>query len=422
MNLNITTGQGLSRRNLLRVGGLGAAGLTLPAALRAAGGKATSCIAIFQLGGCCQLSSWDPKPEAPPEMRGSFGHMPTSLPGVHVSTLLPQCAKRMHKMALIRSMTSEVAIHDVAQRYMFSGTRPRTELQHPSFGAVLSREMGSRDGLPPFVVVPDRQAAAEAGFLGSGYDQFVAGDPKDKNYRVRDVALPDGMSFDEAVANKNLLRQLDSEFVRAEKSPLLDSMDLFYQKAFELVSSSSTRQAFQIEQEPAKLRDAYGRNTTGQGALLGRRLVEAGVRLVSVFQGGYDTHTGHEAAYKRILPEFDAAFSTLVDDLEQRGLLETTLVLGVGEFGRTPQINPAAGRDHWPGAWSMVMAGAGIEKGAVIGKTDARGAYPTERPVSIEDIGATIYKVFGIDYHKAYEGPNRPVPISTGVPVKEILA
>lgn len=421
MDLRITTRQGLSRRNLLRIGSLGGAGLALPGVLRAAS-KATSCIAIFQLGGCCQLSSWDPKPEAPPEIRGTFGHIPTSLPGVHVSTLLPQCAKRMHKWALIRSMTSDVAIHDVAQRYMFSGTRPRTELQHPSYGAVLSKEMGSRDGLPPYVVVPDRQASAEAGFLGSGYDQFVAGDPKDKSYRVRDVALPDGMSFEEAVANKKLLHQLDAEFARAEKSPLLESMDLFYQKAFDLVSSASTRKAFQIQDEPDKLRDAYGRNTTGQGALLGRRLVEAGVRLVSIYQGGYDTHNAHEPAYKRILPEFDTAFSTLVDDLEQRGLLETTLVLGIGEFGRTPQINPAAGRDHWPGAWSVVLAGAGIQKGAVLGKTDARAAYPTERPVKIEDVGATVYKLFGIDYHKAYDGPNRPVPINTGEPVKEILA
>jgi hypothetical protein len=311
----------------------------------------------------------------------------------------------MHKWALIRSMTSDVAIHDVAQRYMFSGTRPRTELQHPSYGAVLSKEMGSRDGLPPYVVVPDRQASAEAGFLGSGYDQFVAGDPKDKSYRVRDVALPDGMSFEEAVANKKLLHQLDAEFARAEKSPLLESMDLFYQKAFDLVSSASTRKAFQIQDEPDKLRDAYGRNTTGQGALLGRRLVEAGVRLVSIYQGGYDTHNAHEWAYKRILPEF-----------------ETTLVLGIGEFGRTPQINPAAGRDHWPGAWSVVLAGAGIQKGAVLGKTDARAAYPTERPVKIEDVGATVYKLFGIDSHKAYEGPNRPVPINTGEPVKEILS
>lgn len=414
----------INRRRLLQLGGLAFGGLQLPQLLRAEKQeREMSCIVLFQLGGCCQLSTWDPKPEAPVDIRGSFQSIATSIPGVRFGELIPRSAKLANRLTIIRSMRSDVAIHDVAQRYMMSGTRPRNELHHPSYGAVISKEFGSKNGLPPYVAMPDRQASAEAGFLGSPYDQFVAGDPKDKNFKVKDVALPDGMSFQEAVANKKLLEALDAEFRRSEKSPLIDSMDTFYAKAFDLVSSPATRKAFQIDEEPDKLRDAYGRTTIGQGALLSRRLIEAGVRLATVYHGGYDTHTGHEAQFRKILPDFDMAFSMLLDDLRERGLLNTTLVLAIGEFGRTPKLNPAGGRDHWPSVFSVAMAGAGLPEGLVLGRSDRIAGEPAERPVSIEDLGATIYKLLGVDYHKAYQGPNRPVPINKdGTPVKELFA
>ncbi len=413
----------LSRRRLLRVGALAFSGLNLPSLLRAAGARRdVSCIVLFQDGGCCQLSSWDPKPEAPPEIRGSFKPIPTALPGIHFTELVPRMAGIANKFTLIRSMTSDVAIHDVGRKYMMSGTKPRNELQHPSFGSVVSRELGPRNGLPPYVVIPDRKDAGEAGFLGSAYDQFVAGDPKAKDYRVKDVGLPDGTTLEEALSNKKLLEAVDREFEATAKSPLMGAMDEFYQKAFDLVASPDTRKAFDIHQEPEKLRDRYGRGTVGQGALLSRRLVEAGVRLSSVYHGGYDTHTSHEPGYAKLLPDFDQAFTALVEDLEERGMLATTLVLGIGEFGRTPKLNPQGGRDHWPGVFSVVMAGAGVPRGLVIGKSDANASAPIERPVRIEDLAATVYRILGIDAHKPLPGPNRPVLINKdGVPIQEVL-
>ncbi|MBM3724850.1 MAG: DUF1501 domain-containing protein [Acidobacteria bacterium] len=412
----------ISRRALLRVGSLAAGGLRLPQLLSAAPGRGLACIVIFQSGGNCQLSTWDPKPGAPPEIRGSFQPLPTSVPGLHFTDLVPRTAAIAHKLTVIRSMTSDIAIHDVARRYVMSGTRPRTELNHPSFGAVLSKEFGSRNGLPPFVSIPGREDSAEAGFLGSQYDQFVAGDPREKDFRVKDVALPEGMPFEEAVANRRLLEALDRRFEAAARSPLMPAMDSFSKKAFELVSSTATREAFNIHAEPDALRDRYGRTTVGQGALLARRLVESGVRLVSVYHGGYDTHTGHEPQFRKIIPDFDLAFSGLVDDLEQRGLLHTTLVIAMGEFGRTPKVNPAGGRDHWPGVFSVVMAGAGLPRGAVLGRSDATASLPAERPVKVEDLAATIYAILGVDYHKQYPGPGRPVAIvKDGEPVKELV-
>ncbi len=413
-----------SRRTFLSVGSMALGGLSLEGLLKAANPRRDiSCIVLFQDGGCCQLSSWDPKPEAPSEIRGRFKDIPTAIPGVHFGELVARSAKIANKFTVIRSMTSDVAIHDVARRYMMSGTKPRTELQHPSYGAVVSKELGSKNGLPPFVVVPDREASAEAGFLGSAYDQFVAGDPKAKDFRVKDVGLPDGMTLDEALSNRKLLQAIDRRFEAAERSNLIGEMDEFYKKAFDLVSSPSTKKAFLLQDEPDALRDRYGRTTVGQGALLSRRLIESGVRLASVYHGGYDTHTGHEPQYTKILPEFDQAFSALVEDLEQRGLLETTLVLGIGEFGRTPKLNPAGGRDHWPGVFSIVLAGAGVPGGLVLGRSDSAGSAPADRPIKIEDLGATVYKILGIDAHKTLEGPNRPVLINKdGVPIKEVVS
>ncbi|MBI3665567.1 MAG: DUF1501 domain-containing protein, partial [Acidobacteria bacterium] len=283
-------------------------------------------------------------------------------------------------------------------------------------------ELGPKNGLPPFVVLPDKDLSADAGFLGPAYDPFIAGNPNAKNFSVQDLTLPLGITLEVARARAELLAAMDVEFKKVEQSSLIGSMDEFYQKAFDLVSSPAAKKAFNISEEPEKLRDSYGRKTAGQGALLARRLIEAGVRLVTLFHGGYDTHVDHEKLSKPLLSEFDQAFPTLLEDLEQRGLLDTTLVLVIGDFGRTPRINFSGGRDHWPRAFSVALAGAGIRGGAVIGKTDGQAAEPVDRPVTIEDLGATVYQALAIDCRKNYHANGRPIAINKeGTPVKELF-
>src|SRR3954468_21459227 len=278
----------MQRRDFIRMGSLALGGINLHALL--AGEKERNeraCIVLFQNGGASQLDAFDPKPDAPSDIKGSFGSVPTSVPGIHFSGLLPRTAKCLNKFAVIRSIHSDEAIHERARQYIFSGTKPRNDLLQPSYGAVISKERGPQNGLPPFVVIPEKDLAADAGFLGASYDPFVAGDPNTKTFSVKDLTLPSGVTFEEALARKGLLAKLDREFSQVEQSPLLDSMDEFYQKAYDLIASPAARKAFDIGSEPDKIRDAYGRTGVGQGCLLARRLIESGVRLATVFHGGY---------------------------------------------------------------------------------------------------------------------------------------
>jgi hypothetical protein len=412
-----------SRRDVLKLGGMMFGGITLPRMLEATqGGKEISCLIFFHEGGMCQLDSFDPKPEAPVEIRGSFGTVPTAVPGVHFSELLPRCARLLDRYTVIRSVYSREAIHEKAKQYVYSGQRPNNAFKHPVYGSVVAKELGAKNGLPPFVVIPRKDICAEAGFLGSAFDPFVTGDPSKKNFSVQDLTLPTGVGLEEAQGRAGLLAALDARLENLENSGVVEGMDYFYQKALDLVSSPQAKQAFDLGAEPEKLRDAYGRTTAGQGALLARRLIEAGVRLVTVFHGGYDTHTDNDKINKNLYPEFDQAFAALLDDMGQRGLLETTLVLALGEFGRTPKINYSAGRDHWPGVFSIAAAGAGVPGGQVIGSTDARAGEPKDRPVSIEDLGATVYKKLGIDYTQVYHTNGRPVKINDGgQPIVELF-
>ncbi len=413
-----------SRRDFLRVGGMSLGGVTLPQLLgNATGGRATSCLIYFHTGGLCQHDSFDPKPEAPREIRGSFGSIPTSVAGVHFSELLPLCAADFKRFAVIRSMYSLEAIHERAKQYAFSGQRPNNAYKHPVYGSVVARELGSRNGLPPFVVIPRKDICADAGFLGPGHDPFIAGDPSKERFSVKDLTLPTGLGLEEAQGRARLLSALDARLESIEKSGVVEGMDHFYQKALDLVGSPQARRAFDIGAEPDRLRDAYGRTTGGQGALLARRLIEAGVRLVTLFHGGYDTHTDNDKSNRKLYPEFDQSFSTLLQDMDSRGLLDTTLVLAIGEFGRTPEINHSAGRDHWPGVFSIAAAGAGVPGGQVVGSSDANGAEPRDRPVSIEDLGATVYRKLGIDSHKEYHALGRPIRINDGgEPVRALFA
>ena len=399
-------------------------GISLPALLAAAGsgGRAKNCIIYFQEGGACQHDSFDPKPEQPLEIRGVHKTIPTAIPGVHFSELLPRCARMADRFTVIRSMYSREAIHEKAKQYIFSGSRPNNAFKHPVIGSVVAKELGPRGGLPAFVCIPRRDISADAGFLGSAYDPFITGDPGRKEFRVQDLALPANVTLEEAAGRANLLRALDEEVRQVERTKLVEGMDSFTQKAFELVSSAEARKAFNLDEEPAALRDRYGRNSTGQGALLARRLVEAGVRLAAVFQGGYDAHGNIEKSSNTIFPIFDQAFSALLEDLGQRGLLDSALVLAIGEFGRTPHINHSAGRDHWPGVFSIAGGGAGIPPGQVIGSSDAQGGAPKERPISIEVLGATVYQKLGIAVHKEYHSNGRPVKMNDGgTPIRELF-
>ena len=397
-------------------------GLNLPRLLAAGSGQAQNCIIFFLEGGPCQHDSFDPKPDQPSEIRGSFKTIPTSIPGVHFSELLPRCAQNLSRFSVIRSVYSREAIHEKAKQYIFSGARPNNAFKHPVFGSVVAKELGPRNGLPPFVCIPRKDISADAGFLGPAYDPFITGDPAGKEFKVQDLSLPSNLTLDESVSRSRLLAAMDEEIRQTENSKTVEGMDYFYQKAFDLVSSTAARKAFNLSEEPDKLRDSYGRNSAGQGALLARRLVESGVRMAAVFQSGYDSHTNNDEASRKIFPVFDQAFAALITDLEDRGLLSTTLVLAIGEFGRTPIINHSAGRDHWPGVFSIAAAGAGIPGGQIIGSSDAQGGAPKDRPVSIEDLGATVYKKLGIDFHKEYRTTGRPVRInSDGTPIREFF-
>ncbi len=412
----------MNRRSILRMGGSIFGGLNLPRLLAAGSGQAQNCIIFFLEGGPCQHDSFDPKPDQPSEIRGSFKTIPTSIPGVHFSELLPRCAQNLSRFSVIRSVYSREAIHEKAKQYIFSGARPNNAFKHPVFGSVVAKELGPRNGLPPFVCIPRKDISADAGFLGPAYDPFITGDPAGKEFKVQDLSLPSNLTLDESVSRSQLLAAMDEEIRQTEKSKTVEGMDYFYQKAFDLVSSTAARKAFNLSEEPDKLRDSYGRNSAGQGALLARRLVESGVRMAAVFQSGYDSHTNNDEASRKIFPVFDQAFAALITDLEDRGLLSTTLVLAIGEFGRTPIINHSAGRDHWPGVFSIAAAGAGIPGGQIIGSSDAQGGAPKDRPVSIEDLGATVYKKLGIDFHKEYRTTGRPVRInSDGTPIREFF-
>ncbi len=414
-----------SRRDVLRLGGMAFAGLNLPKMLRAAssGGKEISCLIFFQTGGLCQHDSFDPKPDAPPEIRGGFSTIPTKVPGVRFSELLPRSANLLDRYSVIRSIFSHEAIHEKAKQYIFSGQRPNNAFKHPVYGSVTAKELGPRNGLPPFVVIPNRDISADAGFLGAAYDPFITGNPNKKEFSVQDLTLPTGVGLEEAEGRMRLLSALDARIEGLERSGVVESLDYFSQKAFDLVASPAAKKAFDLNAESDQLRDAYGRTTAGQGALLARRLIEAGVRLVTLFHGGYDTHSDNDKTNAKLYPELDQAFATLLEDMDARGLLDSTLVLALGEFGRTPKINHSAGRDHWPGVFSIAVAGAGVPGGQIIGASDERGAYPSERPVSIEDLGATLYKKLGIDASHEYHAVGRPVRINDGgVPIQELFA
>ncbi len=410
------------RREFLFTGAVGTLGLTLGQffKLRAEDAEtapkatAQSVIQIYLPGGMAAQETFDPKLLAPIEYRGPFGTVKTKLDGVHFSELLAKTARIADRLTVVRSMTHGEADHDRGTHNMFTGYRPSPAIQYPSFGSIVSHELGARNDLPPYVCIPSQpNNFAGTGYLGSAYGPFSLGnDPATSNFRVRDLALPSGVTEARFATRREMRAAVDAHFSTLEKSDALDGMDSFYQRAYAMLSSDKARAAFSLDGEPEKVREEYGSGPAGQRLLLARRLVEAGVRFVSLTYGGWDHHDNIRNAMQGQLPKFDQAFAALIRDLDQRGLLSTTLVTVTTEFGRTPKINATAGRDHYPKVFSIVLAGGGSKRGHVHGASDPTGGEPEDNPLKVEDLAATIYHQLGIPHAKALIAPgNRPVRI-----------
>ncbi len=425
-----TNCEGVTRRDLIKVGALGYFGLSLPELLAmrsaqaaASAARAESIILIWCAGGPSHLDSFDPKPDAPSDYRGEFKAIPTKVDGIQLSEHLPLTAQVTDKLAIIRSLSSNIAAHEQATQYMKAGYKPLPTLDYPCYGSVVAKEMGVRNFIPPYVAVPGEGRGGGPGFIGGAYSAFNVPDPSTPNFRVQDINPPATVNDDRLTRRRGFTARMNERFTTALPDDSVRSVDTFYQRAYDLINSGSAKKAFDLTQENPGTRDLYGRTTYGQGALLARRLVESGARFVTVSKGGWDTHQQNfQNLSQRLLPELDKAIAGLVSDLSQRGMLDKTLVVVMGEFGRTPKINGRGGRDHYPRCRFVTFAGAGIRGGQIIGKSDDKGTTPVERPVSVEDVASTLYHALGIDYSKQYITPTgRPIHLAAnGAPIKEL--
>ena len=416
LHLGVIAGLGLSLADLLRLQSTRAAGAGLGSRP-----KAVSCVLIWLDGGPSHLDTFDPKPNAPAEVRGDFKPIGTSVGGIQICEHLPRTARVMGDVALVRSLTHELGNHDTGSRFLLTGHRPMPATEYPSLGSIVAREAdGSGAALPPYVAIPAAVEAAGSGYLPGAYSPFaVGGDPSRADYRVRDLDAPEGVSFDRSARRRTMLETIDQFSEHVESGPATAGRDAFYEQAYRLMTSPAAKKAFDLSQEPDTVRGRYGRGRIGAGCLLARRLVEAGSRFVTVVDSGWDTHNQIFKALPDALfpgsgklPALDNAYSALLTDLKERGLLDTTLVVLMGEFGRTPKINSAGGRDHWPRAGSACLAGGGVKGGQVIGATDAYGEAPVDAPVRPEDLAYSILQLLGVDPGKQYSMPSgRPLKI-----------
>ncbi len=422
----------VSRREFLYVGLIGGIGLSLPNffRLQAQGipvqAKAKAVIHIYLPGGISAQESFDPKPLAPVEVRGPFNSVKTTLDGVYFNELLSNTAQVADKLTIIRSITHGEAAHERGTSEMFTGYKPSPAIQYPSMGSVVSQELGGINDLPPYVCIPIQpNPYAGSGFLSNAFGPFsLGGDPANTKFSVRDLSLSPEVDHQRFQERQNILAAVDAHFSSLEKSDALDAMDAFYQHAYSLITSQKAREAFDLKSEPDTLKDDYGRNDAGMRMLMARRLVEGGVRFVSMVYGTWDHHVNIHAGIQKDMPKFDKAFAALIRDLDSRGMLDSTLVMVTTEFGRTPKINQNAGRDHWPRVFSVVMAGGGMKRGSVYGSSDASASEPDDNPLQVEDFAATIYHQLGIDSTKNLMSPgNRPVEIvKDGQVVQDLLA
>jgi len=417
-----------SRREFLYAGLVGGLGLSLPglfemqarAAQKDYALKEPECdsvIHIFLPGGMSAQESLDPKPLSPSEYRGPFSPIDTNVTGLQFSELMPHTAKVADKMTVIRSMTHGEAAHERGTHNMFTGYRPSPAVQYPSFGSVVSHELGANGVLPPYVCVPNQpNEYAGSGYLSNQYGPFSLGaDPGRGNFKVRDLSLPNDIDHKRFARRQAMLDAVDEHFRSLESSDALDAMDQFYSRAYEMISSKEAREAFNLRAEPEKVRKRYGENPAGMRMLLARRLAEAGVRFVSTTLGGWDHHQNIEQAMRGRVPELDRAYAALISDLSERGMLDRTMLMLTTEFGRTPKINNDGGRDHFPRVFSVAMAGGGFKGGMVYGKSDATSTAGADDPVSHADLATTVYNQLGIVADKELMAPgDRPIEIVDG--------
>jgi len=435
------------RRNWLQLGVAGLAGGSFTnllqlreacAASMPASKKPASCILIWMDGGPTHFETFDPKPEAPVEIRGEFQAIDTNVPGIQICEHLPKLASMADKYAIVRSVCHNQGNHGAGNHYMMTGAPPRIPVGcgafvsfHPSLGSVAAKERPAPHGLPPYFSMPSMSRSGGPNFLGAKYAPFVVGgDPNNKHFRVRDVELPSGINDDRFQSRRDLRHLVDRlpRFSDPATADPVVAVDEFFQQGVELITTPEAQKAFDIHSESDATRDAYGRNSFGQRALLARRLVEAGVPFVTLYDGGWDHHSDLFGALKTRLPSWDQTVAALINDLDQRGLLETTMVIALGEFGRTPKISTLpgqskAGRDHWANAMSILFAGGGTPGGQVIGATDRQGHSACERILSPENFVSTVYLKMGIDPDKVYYTPSgRPAHlVSDPTPIKELM-
>lgn len=437
---------GITRRDFIQVGlggvlGLGLADLfRLRAGTAASGGRPAAsrnvnCILVWLDGGPSHYETFDPKPDAPAEIRGEFKPISTAVPGLQFSECVPKLAGVADKLTIIRSICHKDPNHGGGNHYMMTGMPTPTPVAcgafvtfHPSFGSMVSYERGLRHGLPAYVSLPQVSRSGGPNFLGGQHAPFVIdGNPNNAKFQVRDVVLPPAISQCRAESRQALRQALDQLPRYRDKlaeDPAVN-FDQFYEQGLNLVASPRAQQAFDISSESETVRDHYGRHDLGQRMLLARRLVEVGVSFVTVYYGGWDNHTRIFETFRGdFMKKFDQGLAALISDLDQRGLLDNTLVIALGEFGRTPKVNKDAGRDHWPGAMSVLMAGAGVPRGGVIGATDARGYYAAENVYRPEDFAASLYTKMGIDPHQVlHTSTGRPVQlVNGGRLIKELFA
>jgi hypothetical protein len=442
--------EGFARRDFLKIGAAGLFGLSLPQLLRleaqaraatppseAPRRRADSVIMVWLSGGPATIDMWDLKPGAPDGIRGEFRPVTTSADGVQISQHLPQMARIMDKCTVVRSLAHTIPAHGPATVFMTTGNRPTPALQYPSLGSLVTRLMPAAPGVPPFISFTELRngTAGLAGYLGTAYNPFIvegaganAGGRGNTaaNLRVRGVTLPTGFTLEQLDNRDRLLQQFDQGLADLDRNAdLVEGLDAFHQQALQILRSDRTRNAFNLAQESPQLRNRYGTSPFGLGALAARRLVEAGVRFITVSLGGWDTHgQNFNALSTRLLPQLDQTLSALMEDLDDRGMLENTVVYCAGEFGRTPRINNNSGRDHWARSMAVVLAGGGFRRGYAHGTTDSQGMAPATEPCTPDDVSATMFTCLGLDPHQELQTPTgRPVQLfREGRVVSRLLA
>lgn len=440
---------GMTRRGFLKAGGLGISGLTLADLLKheaQAGPSAkreNSVLILWMRGGPSQHETWDPKMDAPAEFRGAFGSTQTAVPGVEIVDLLPKCAKVMDKWSIIRSLHHKNAGHSAGDQILFTGHDPGQDPGvniHPSCGSIVSEQLGHlTPELPPYVVIPKQLPGTDSAYLGVAHKPFetLADPANDGPFKLQNFSLVEGISDRRFGNRKTLLQGFDQMRSDLDTSGQMDAISDFHQQAYGILSSDRARNAFDLDAERSSVRERYGfipkydpmdprrcsANAFCQRVLLGRRLVESGVRLVTVDCRWWDTHVqGVDSMKNGFLPRWDQCYSALIEDLDQRGLLESTLVVAWGEFGRTPRVNKDNGRDHYPNVFSAAIAGGPVKGGRVVGSSDSKGAFPLDNPKDPQDVLATIYQHLGIDTEKHYlDRSGRPIiTLPFGKPIDEL--